>query len=361
MDAGITSIEHGIFLTEPIARKMAKEGIALVATLAYHDLLDLPLSAVECWRYLLRPRFSSAAEVLRTPTLEAIEGALMGLVGAGTIDTRRGFYFFPGRSLLTDERQIRHARSQEKWKRLRRSTKGLQAIPFLRGIAVTGSLAFENAREGSDLDVLIIAAPNRVWTVRFLLTVLLDVFGLRRRPHGPTRDRVCLNHYLALDALEFPYRSMYTAMEYARLIPMFGEETCRRFRSANRAWMLTYLVQVFPDTLRHRKTLRPSPVLRGIQRAAELLLGGPIGTAVERFLARLQHARIARSEAEIAPQRQADFQEHPRPRGRVVATETRAEFHPHSREAPLLAAFNRRMEEFGLSEMFGGQRDSGLT
>lgn len=33
VDAGITSIEHGIFLTEPIARKMAKEGIALVGTL----------------------------------------------------------------------------------------------------------------------------------------------------------------------------------------------------------------------------------------------------------------------------------------------------------------------------------------
>ena len=33
VDAGITSIEHGVFLTEPIARKMAKEGIALVATL----------------------------------------------------------------------------------------------------------------------------------------------------------------------------------------------------------------------------------------------------------------------------------------------------------------------------------------
>ncbi len=33
VDAGIASIEHGIFLTEPIAQKMAKEGIALVATL----------------------------------------------------------------------------------------------------------------------------------------------------------------------------------------------------------------------------------------------------------------------------------------------------------------------------------------
>jgi imidazolonepropionase-like amidohydrolase len=33
VDAGITTIEHGIFLTEPIARKMATDGVALVATL----------------------------------------------------------------------------------------------------------------------------------------------------------------------------------------------------------------------------------------------------------------------------------------------------------------------------------------
>ena len=33
VDAGIATIEHGIFLTEPIAQKMAKAGIALVATL----------------------------------------------------------------------------------------------------------------------------------------------------------------------------------------------------------------------------------------------------------------------------------------------------------------------------------------
>src|SRR5213083_799401 len=33
VDAGIASIEHGVFLTEAIARTMAREGIALVATL----------------------------------------------------------------------------------------------------------------------------------------------------------------------------------------------------------------------------------------------------------------------------------------------------------------------------------------
>ncbi len=349
------------------------------ATLAYHDLLELPLTAVECWRYVLRPRSSVqvgqrasvqedadglarshapkrpvALGALRARTLghvslRDVEEALQQLVTTGVIETRNGFFFLPGRGWLVEERIAKHARSQEKWKRLRRIVFWLQAVPFLRGVAGTGSLACENVRESSDLDVLVIASPNRVWTVRFLLTILLDLFRLRRRPSGPTKDRVCLNHYLAADALEFPYQSLYTALEYARLVPLLGEETCRAFRSANRPWMLEYLVQVFPDALSHRKTRRESFVLRLLQAAGELLLVGPLGALVERGLAGLLGARIAGAEATTAPG------------GRVVATEAHAEFHPHSREAPLLAAFNARMEAFGLADLFGGQKDSGLT
>lgn len=352
-DVGVRREESGIL------------GAALLATLAYHDLLDLPLTAVECWRYLLRPRSSvrvgerasvqenglarSHASTLARFSLRDVEQTLTHLVRTENVETRHGFYFFPGRGTLVEERIERHARSQEKWRRLRRIAWWLQVVPFLRGLAATGSLAFENAKETSDLDVLVIAAPNRVWTVRFFLTVLLDAFGLRRQPRGETRDRVCLNHYLAEGALEFPYRSLYTAMEYARLIPILGEATCRRFRAANRAWMLHYLSQILPDALPHQKTIRRSPVLLGAQRALELLLLGPAGNAVERLLARFQRTLIARGEAAAAPG------------GRVVATEVRAEFHPHSREAPLLAAFNRRMETLGLEADFGNQQDSGLT
>ncbi len=280
------------------------------------------------------------------PALRDIESALTELVAAGQIETRNGFYFLPGRGELFEQWIDKHAQSQEKWKRLRRIIFWLQWIPFLRGIAGTGSLAFDNVKETSDLDVLVIAAPGRVWTVRFLLTVLLDLFGLRRRPQGPTRDRVCLNHYLSADALAFPYRSLYTALEYARLVPLLGQEVCWAFRAANRSWMEEYLVRVFPDTLPHLKTVRASRPLRAVQRVVETVLGGPLGNALERLLARLQRARIARGGA--LP-------------GRIVATDARAEFHPHSREAPLLRAFNERIEALGLSPEFGNQKDSGLA
>lgn len=327
---------------------------ALLATLAYHDLLELPLTAVECWRYLLRPRgevrgVGDRALGVETVTLRDVETALTELVRRGASETHNGFYGIPGRRALVDARIANQIHSLEKWQRLRRIVFWLQGIPFLRGIAATGSLTFDNAKPTSDLDVLVIAAPNRVWTVRFFLTVLLDLFRLRRRPHGPTADRVCLNHYLASDALEFPYRSLYTALEYARLVPLLGEETCRAFRAANRSWIEEYLVQVFPDILTHRHTVRDSRLLQGVRRAGERFLASWVGNILERALARAQRSRIARAEATTAPG------------GRVVATDTRAEFHPQSHEAPLLQAFNRRMEDLGLADHFGAQRDSGLT
>ncbi|TSC62031.1 MAG: hypothetical protein G01um1014106_673 [Parcubacteria group bacterium Gr01-1014_106] len=327
---------------------------AVLATLAYHDLLHLPLTSVQVWRYLLRPRAGgqgtgNRGQGTESPTLRDVEQSLHTLVERGVLETANGFFVFAGHRARIAEWPAKHARSQQKWRRLRRIVFWLQCIPFLRGVAGTGSLAFDNAKPTSDLDVLIIAAPNRVWTVRFFLTVLLDLFRLRRRPQGVTSDRVCLNHYLAADALSFPYQSLYTALEYARMVPLIGEHTCWAFRAANRSWMERYLFSVFPDTVHHKKSLPSSPALRSTQRLFEWMLFTPLGNALERFLASLQRTRIARSDRSRGL------------KGRIVATNTRAEFHPQSREAPILAAFNARMETLGLEDRFGGQADSGLT
>ncbi len=315
----------------------------VLATVVYHDLLSLPLTVVELWRYLLRPRNCAFSP----PTLSEVEDTVAMFVTRGSLVTEAGYVLVPGKPGRVAERLDRHALAQEKWRRLRRVAWWLQAIPFLRMVAGSGSLAREFVRDSSDLDVLVIAETGRIWTVRFLLTVLLDLCRIRRRPTGPTKDLVCLNHYLALGSLHIPYQSVYTAYEYARLVPLMGEDICAAFRSANRAWLLTYLARVFPDRVRHRKTVRTSRLLGALQRGGEGLLRGRVGDGLERALARLQMRRIARGEESLSP-------------GRVVATSARLEFHPHSHEAPILAAFNRRMADLGL-DRFGGQQDSGLV
>ena len=345
--------------------KLLQESI--LATLVYHDLLGMALTAVEAWRFLLRPKVGEGGMGHPThanlrfswepgrngawatgATLRDVETVLGGLVSREILNTQNGFYCLPGRVQCVTERVERHALAQRKWSRLRQIVWWLQGVPFLRMVAGSGSLAREFVREESDLDVLIVAAPGRIWTVRFLVTVLLDVLGMRRRPTGPTQDLVCLNHYLALDGLRLPYHSIYTAYEYARLVPLLGEDVCDVFREHNRGWMEQFLTRVLPDVASHQKRVRSSGALRAVARAGEWLLGGHLGRSLESLLGVIQERRIART---------GEGSEIP---GRVVTSPRALEFHPHSREAPMIVAFNERVASLGL-EAFGGQRDSGLS
>jgi predicted nucleotidyltransferase len=317
---------------------------AIIATLVYHDLLEMPLTATEVCRYLV----CSKEGKLETPMLSVVEQHLNELVKEKTLTFSSGYYTFPTREKLIVRRIKSHAVAQIKWRRLRRIAWFLQAVPFLEMVAASGSLARELVKEDSDLDVLLVTRSGRIWTVRFIVTVVLDVLGLRRRPTGPTKNLVCLNHYLAQDALELPYQSMYTALEYARIIPLFGEKECWKFRMENKEWMKKYLVWVLLDETKHIKTVKQFFVLNIVKRAGEIIFSGFWGDFVEKWLGNEQKKRITRG------------MEASETGGRVIASAMHLEFHPRSKEAPLLKSFNEKMAQMGLVQ-FGGQKDSGLS
>lgn len=317
---------------------------AILATLAYHDILNIPLTATEIWRYLFKGNFS----VTNPCELDHVQQGLLLLVKNEKIQTNYGYYFFPNRLDLVEKRLKMHALAQIKWKRLRRIAWFLQAIPFLEMVAASGSLARDFTHKDSDLDVLLVTKAGRIWTVRFIVTVILDLFRLRRRPTGPTRDLVCLNHYLAEDGLALPYQSLYTALEYAHVGPLIGEKVCTRFREANRVWIEKYLARLLPDDVNNLKQVQKSAVLNTFKLLGEFLLGGATGKSLELWLGKRQKERINKNEENTSVG------------GRIVASPLHLEFHPHSKEAPLLKKFNLRMDEMNL-EQFGHQKDSGLN
>lgn len=318
---------------------------AVLATLSYHDLLNMPLTAVEVWRYLFRGRTTPC---FRDCGILEIEEVLNKLVGDKEIMFYRGYYSFYGNESKIEERQVLHAMSQNKWKRLRIVSWFLQSIPFLEMVAASGSLARDMAKKGSDLDVFLITKPKRIWTVRFIVTVLLDIFRLRRRPTGPTDNLVCLNHYLSCDGLELPYRSIYTALEYVRLVPLFGDNMCRNFRLANKKWIERYLVHVLSDNVKHHKTIKTSKLIAIPKNFGEFVLGGKIGDILENWLGQQQKKKIEKSGKEASSG------------GRIVASAMHLEFHPHSKEAPLIKLFNEHIKKIGLLG-FDEQKDSGLN
>lgn len=316
---------------------------AVFATLLYHDIQDMPLTAVEVWRWMLRP---SAG--MRAVSLREIEKTLRALCAEKRILFHAGYYVLVGRKQLASERIARHIATQNKWRRLRRIAWLLQCVPFLRAAAGGGSLAREHAKRTSDLDLFVVAEDGRMWTTRLFISLLLDLFRLRRRPGGKTDNKVCLNHYVTPSGMSFSNHSVYTALEYGRLVPLIGNEYIAQFRDANRKEMERHIARVFIDHTPHRKRVPRSTVLRCIQRGGELLLSGKVGDTVERIAERLQQRRMYRGNVP------ARFP------GRVIVAPNHVEFHPESPEAILVEEFRKRARAAGLGE-FASLPDSGLT
>lgn len=229
----------------------------------------------------------------------------------------------------------------QKWRRMRRKAWWLQAIPYVRGLYASGSLALGNMNEGSDWDVFVIAQAGHLYTARIGLTIAAWLMGaLRTKHHRTAPDRFCFNHYVTTDGLAIRHRSLYTAHGLALLVPIIDRQ-----QYLERLWRANYWIGDFrpmpTGAAFVRREVRYSPVLAGIRWIGELLLSW-----AERPLRRWQQRRIARTPATHARG------------GRVTASDRELEFHPRSFEATALARYTAALVRAGLGAW--QEHDSGL-
>jgi hypothetical protein len=137
----------------------------------------------------------------------------------------------------------------------------LKYLPGLRLVALTGSVAANNAQKNDDIDLLFITAPHTLWLVRPLVIVLISLFFRRRHPqedHTHAPDAFCPNLWLDTFSLAVPLtkRSLYTAHEVLQIKPLLDRgDTYQRFLQAN-LWTKKYLANaytslVLPTSRRH--------------------------------------------------------------------------------------------------------------
>ncbi|MBP6921672.1 hypothetical protein KBB89_03975 [Candidatus Gracilibacteria bacterium] len=123
-------------------------------------------------------------------------------------------------------------------------------FPQILLVALCNSRAMGESGENSDIDLFIIAKKGNLWTVRFIVTILTSILGVRRsNTHGlqkgtteyikRTKDRFCLSFFITEEAMNFesirlqpddPYldRWIYT------LIPLVNKNhTYEHFMEAN--------------------------------------------------------------------------------------------------------------------------------
>lgn len=188
---------------------------AILETLAYSDVFDYPLRINELHRYLTTP-----------VTLEELTAALSNL--DDSVETQAGYFFLAGREELVKLREQREATSQLAFRRAIRYGRVLGALPFVRMIGLTGSLAVRNCDETGDLDYMIVAAHGRVWTARafaLLFNRLTKLAG----------DVLCPNLIISERALEWQQKDLYSARELCQMIPITGMGVYTRLRQVN-AW-----------------------------------------------------------------------------------------------------------------------------
>lgn len=156
----------------------------------------------------------------------------------GQVEYEHGFFVLPQKKFLVENRIHQEKEAVEKLKRASRLIRWCSFVPYVRMIAVTGSLSMKQGDAHSDWDFLVIMKGGAIWTGRFLLTLWLELLGKRR--HGKhIKDKACLNCYLADTHLEVPLRDLFSSHEYRFLYPVMGKKTFQSFELANR-WMSRY-------------------------------------------------------------------------------------------------------------------------
>ncbi|OGM98587.1 MAG: hypothetical protein A3C71_02755 [Candidatus Yanofskybacteria bacterium RIFCSPHIGHO2_02_FULL_43_15c] len=320
---------------------------SIIATLVYYDIFDFPLTVPEINKYLINPeRLSSLRSDLGAIQAQIREN-LDDLASTGDIGFKDGFYFLPDRDALYKLRIEREAIAVKKWKKLLKTAKWFQAVPFLRAVLVSGSMAINNTDEDSDFDVLAIAKSGRLYTCRMFLSLVASLFGVRRtRYEKIAPDKFCFNHYITDGKMNIRHESLFNAQTYANLKPVFARDGIFGRFYAENIWLEKYIYNSLRSDL--KEVPRSDLVINFITKFLEFILNSKTGDWLEKCFKAYQHKRIKNNPATYESG------------GRVVFNDNELEFHPRSFEAFAINKYNKKLKQLGIVQRVE-EKDSGLT
>ncbi len=308
--------------------------LAIYQTVRYYDIFEMPVTATQIWQCLLveqendEPRWGGRVHYT-LPEVQQILRASHWL--QSRLDTQWGYYALRGRKHLIPQRLVRHGLAQDKWKITCRASRLLAAMPFVRGLAGSGSLALDNTKPSSDLDLLVIAKAGRIWTARLFLLVALQLLGRRRKYwNEQAPNMVCLNHYVTDEHLTVPadIHNTYTAESYSHLVPIWGREMVHKFQEANGSWIRQHIMSPELPDVAHQYEVRLWRWTAFLKRGLEAVLLEPIGDMVERAAESIQR-RIIRRHYQLSQP------------GRIVLSAQELAFHPDTKVPAILGVLHQ--------------------
>jgi hypothetical protein len=292
---------------------------AILRTLLYADIFDFPMTAAEIHHFLIG----------QAAPLDEVQDALAGSTWlAQRVDGDGACYHLRGRSELVTLRREREAAARRLWPIARRYGGWLAHLPFVRMVALTGSLAMRNPRHAADdIDFLLVTAPRRVWLARAFAIVLVRLARLQK-------VGLCPNYVLSETALEQPRQNLYMAHELSQMIPLSGKALYAAMTGAN-LWAARHLPNASAPFY-SEPDRQPRGAGRFVQRAGEWLFGGWRGDALDAWE---QRRKIRRFRAETGDNPGA---------ARLDDEHVKGHFQDHGQR--ILARYLESLRAHGLSE-----------
>jgi hypothetical protein len=243
---------------------------AVFQAIVYSDVFDFPLTAREVHRFLpwISASYDDVQQMLRTDSRFIKHG---------------DYFHLAGRENLVSMREQRAGRSKKLLPYALNYGRILGSLPFVRMVALTGSLAVMNVSRDVDFDYMLVTQPGRLWTARAF--VLL--FNRFTKLFGHT---ICPNLIVSQNCLQWHQQDLYSAHEFCQMIPITGMDIYRKLMKAN-DWIRDFLPNAYIES---------SSLVLGknifLKRFLEFPLHGQLGKCFEQWEMDRKIARFRKQE-----------------------------------------------------------------
>ena len=188
--------------------------------LHYFGIFKYPLTSEEVHRF--NPYKTSPQDVKKK---------LQELKAKGMVFDHEGYYLEKDDKSWIRERKLGFERASGLLGRSAKYVRIIASFPFVRGIAISGSLSkFYASSSDPDIDYFIITERNRLWIARSFLHFFKKLTFITGHQHY-----FCMNYFIDTEALTIEHPNMYSAIEIKTLLPVFNKELFHQFESMN-AW-----------------------------------------------------------------------------------------------------------------------------
>ncbi len=223
-------------MPEPSSANRLEDGC--LRCLFYFGIFKYPLTEEEIYRFNPYPA-----------TLTEIRQALHKLAEAGKIFHIQSFYLLKEEKSWIEDRLAGNEKALKLLSRSKKFSSVIAAFPFVRGIAISGSLSKFYASKNADVDFFIICDSDRLWIARTLLHLFKKLTFISGHQHY-----FCMNYFIDTRALRITHPNEYSAIETVTLLPAFNAGLIRMFEQEN-SWTRDYLPN-HPGILNHDYLIR---------------------------------------------------------------------------------------------------------